>query len=111
MFQTNVTTRQVTLRSKLHTRPGIQFEKKAMQLYAYWQANTNTTLNFTIDADNTTGAVTQGPYTQTAGLIGWGRSRVPDNMGVGIGFTMTSTSGDFQLMDVSILAQERRLVV
>ncbi|HSS23614.1 MAG TPA: hypothetical protein VLL82_04250 [Mycobacterium sp.] len=111
MFQTATTTRQVTLRSKLHTRPGIQFEKKAMQLYAYWQANTNTTLNFTIDADNTTGAVVQGPYTQTAGLIGWGRSRVPDNMGVGIGFTMTSNSGDFQLMDVSILAQERRLVV
>lgn len=111
LFQTNVTSRQVTLRSKLWTRPGIQFEKKAMQLYAYWQANTNTTLNFTIDADNTTGAVVQGPYTQTAGLIGWGRSRVPDNMGIGIGFTMTSTSGDFQLMDVSILAQERRLVV
>lgn len=111
LFQTANTSRLVTLRSKLWTRPGIQFEKKGMQLYAYWQANTNTTLNFTIDADNTSAAITQGPYTQTAGLLGWGRSRVPDNMGVGIGFTMTSTSGDFQLMDVSILAQERRLVV
>jgi hypothetical protein len=116
LLQTPSTSITKTLRSKQWTRPGIQYNKRAMQLYALWQAGTAggavpATLNFTVETDNASVAVTQGPFTQTAGLLGWGRSRIPDNIGVCVGFTMTSTSQDFTLIEQLILAQERQLIV
>lgn len=110
MFQTPSTLPKV-LRSKLWTRPGIHVQKRAMQLYALWQATTDTTLDWNIDNENVQADVSQGSFTQTAGLIGWARSACPDNIGICVGFTMASTSGDFTLIDATILAQEWKLFV
>lgn len=111
LFQQASTLIPKTLRSKMWVRPGIHVEKKGMQLYALWQANTDTTLNFNIDNEHGQFGVTQGVFNKIAGNIGWGRSACPDNMGICIGFTMQSVAGDFQLIDTTILAQERRFRV
>lgn len=112
LFQTASTSTTKTLISKMWTRPGIHVEKKMTQLYALWEGQSATTLNFKIDNENASVAVTQGPFTSAgSGAIGWGRSAAPDNIGICPGFTMTSTSADFQLIDVLLLGQERRLKV
>jgi len=111
MFQTASVNILKTLRSKFWTRPGIYAEKKGMQLYALWQSNTNTHLDWNIDNEHGGFGVVQGSFDGVAGNISWARSACPDNMGICIGFTMRSASEDFQLVDATILAQERRFRV
>lgn len=100
-----------TLQSKMWTQPGIFAQKKAMQHYALWETTTGpTTLNWTTDTESASAPITQGTFTNTSG-IGWGRSACPDNIGICQGWTMTSNSPDFTIIDVSVLGQVRRFEV
>lgn len=105
-----------TLQSRLGSEPTILQEKKPLQMYALWAATNHVvSLNFTIDTESSSQAVTQGPFAsaqQASPLTYWGRSVVPDSLGFCIGFTMTSTSPDFVLVKHEILQQNpRRLKV
>jgi hypothetical protein len=95
---------QKTLQSKQWFRPSILAAKKAWGFYALWQGNASTTLDFTIDGDNTSNAITQGTFTSSTG-VGWGRSAAAVGVGMTMGFTMFSTSTDFVLVDATLVAQ------
>jgi len=100
-----------TIQSKQWMRPSVNVEKKAMQMYAFWQTNANATLNFTVDTENGSTAVTQGSFTSTTGTTTFARSNAGDNLGYAMGFTMTSNSVDFTIINMTLLIKQQRLKV
>jgi hypothetical protein len=106
LFQAASTNIAKTLRSKMWTQPGIFTQKRAMQHYALWQSTSGTTtLNFTTDTESASVPITQGAFTNSGDAIGWARSACPDNIGICQGWTMTSNSPDFTLIECTVLGQ------
>jgi hypothetical protein len=97
------------LRSKQWIRPGITEEKKSWMLWSLWQGEQNTTLTYTIDTERGSAPVTQGAFTSALSAIGWGRSKAADSAGICMGWTMTSNSPDFTIMNTNLAVQDYRL--
>lgn len=99
-----------TLQSKLWMKPAINVQKKSMQMYAFWEANGATTLDFTVDTESTSTAITQGAFSASSG-INFARSNAGDSLGYSMGFSMTSTGVDFTLINATLLIKQQRLKV
>lgn len=108
MFTTPSVTTSKVLRSKQWIKPTIIDQKKSWMLYALWQGEANTTLTFTIDTENGSANVTRGAFTSAGTAIGWARSACPDSAGYVMGWTLTSTSTDFTLMNIDLVGQDYR---
>lgn len=100
-----------TIQSKLWMRPAVNVQKKAQQMYAFFEATKVTTLNFTADTESGSTAITQGAFAASAGTTTFARSNAGDALGYSMGFTMTSNSVDFTIINMSMLIQQRRLKV
>jgi hypothetical protein len=104
------------LQSRQWIEPTIITQKKSWGLYALFSTYGDTTLDFQIDTEEESVAVTQGGFTGGAssteavpGLV-FARSAAPAPAGVTVGFTMTSTSFDFALLDAVLVVQDYSLV-
>lgn len=107
LFTTFSTSTTKQLVSRLAREPNIAIEKKGWMLYAMWAGNA--TLSFTWDNENALTPVTQGAFSGTNAVANWARSKAPDTFGFTTGFTMTSTSAEFTLIDVLQIYQDYRM--
>ncbi len=108
LFTTPGTTTK-TLLTKLWTKPSILMEKKAAMFYAQFKAPAGgaAALTFAVDTGRTSMAITQGSFTTPGGGDGdFARSRTPPLVGQALGYRMTSTSGDFTIINLLMLGQE-----
>jgi len=101
------------LQSKLWLHPTIVTEKKAWGIYAIFECYDNTTLEFTVDTETGVFNVTQGTFTHVGSVgdpvIAWDRSAASAPAGKMIGFTMTSHSPNFALLQAILVAQDYSL--
>lgn len=103
---TNLTTKFV--QSKLYGVGNIIDQKKSWQIWAFWQSEQSATLTFTQDSENAVAAANQGAFASSANSYGWGVTRAAAAVGYTLGWSMSSTSPQFTLMNVTLGQQDYR---
>lgn len=106
LFSTPSTATSKFVQSKLYGVQNIIDKKKSWMIWAMWKGDASSTLTFTQDSENGSAAANQGAFASTGGAYGWGRTTAPAAVGYTVGWSMTSTSPQFTLMNVTLGQQD-----
>lgn len=108
LFTTPSSSTTKYVQSKLYGLANIIDQKKSWQLWAMWKGDATTTLSFTQDSENASTVANQGAFTSSGSAYGWGVTRAPAAVGYTVGWSMSSTSPQFTLMNVTLGQQDYR---